>query len=94
LGSQIIDNISGGSGGALWGTDNALTFIDSTIEGNSAQGDGGGLRCDGILDVVNTTVSNNTTEDRSGGGIWTSGLAFIDGSTIAGNESFHDGGGV
>ncbi len=66
-----------------------LTISDSTISGNSAALDGGG-----ILNSVRTTatisdstISRNTADKGGGGGITNDGTATISDSTISGNIS-------
>lgn len=61
-------------------------IIDSTITHNTQTGDNGaGINNGGELDVVNTTISDNTT-DPWGGGINNDGILRLIGSTIRGND--------
>jgi predicted outer membrane repeat protein len=74
-----------------------LTIAGSTITGNSAARDGGGIYrfSGGTLTLTNSTVSNNTANSDnnatgSGGGMYfrgDAGSATISGSTINGNQA-------
>ena len=65
-----------------------LTITDSTISGNTAGGDGGGLFMCGDGTITNTTVSGNTSEQfDSGGGIWVIGNLSLLNVTVAENAA-------
>ena len=57
---------------------------------------GGGIFNRGTLNIINSSISNNTASDGSGGGICNRGEATITNSTISGNDAgtFGDGGGI
>jgi hypothetical protein len=68
-----------------------VTVTNSTVSGNFAFNEGGGISCGfSVLTVVNSTVSGNFA-GKAGGGI--SGPATIMNSTISGNSA-GDGGGL
>jgi hypothetical protein len=74
-----------------------LDLTDSTISGNTANDNGGGIYNyrDGSADIVDCTISGNQAVSGEGGGIYnydTSVLVLTD-STIAGNSA-PEGGGV
>ena len=66
------------------------TLTSSTVSGNTAGGDGGGIAT-AVATLTNSTVSGNTAAG-AGGGIHTSGLTLLN-VTIADNSA-HTGGGV
>jgi hypothetical protein len=96
-----IDNsiISGNSGSGVWNT-GSVTILNSTLTGNSVQGDfGGGIRSGSfkavgsVVTVINSTISGNSAQD--GGGISNDyGLLSIVNSTISGNSAENGGGGI
>jgi hypothetical protein len=94
------DRISGNSApnGAGVYSDQRLTVIGSTISGNTATSQGGGIlqRNAGSLNVQNSTVSGNTGRDV--GGIFADDLVpgpvTISNSTISGNTGTSYGGGI
>ena len=77
-----------------------LTINRSTIAGNSAEVNGGGIFNDpGAVMVINdSTISGNElqggTEAVAGGGISNGGNLTIRNSTVSGNTSSNDGGGI
>ena len=98
LTNSTITNNMGGNGGGV-GVGNALfptlTVIDSTISGNTATVDGGGIRMafGGILTVTNSTVNNNTAQ--VGGGIVIGfGTATLTNVTVSGNTGSLRAGGI
>jgi hypothetical protein len=100
-GFVTIDNtiFSGNSGPAVHNQGN-LTILNSTLTGNSVQGDfGGGVSSGGfktpwsVVTVINSTISGNSAQ--GGGGISNSyGLLSIVNSTISGNSATDAGGGI
>ena len=72
-----------------------LSVVGSTISGNSASSDGGGIynTSGGTLWVTNSTISGNSAAE-SGGGIYNSGTLWVLNSTISGSSATSDGGGV
>jgi hypothetical protein len=80
---------TGGDGdeGAIANSGN-LTFIDSTITGNSATQSGGAINNDvGTLTIVDSTIAGNRSGDPGGGGIANDGTATVIDSTISGNTA-------
>ncbi len=87
-------SVSGADGGGIRvagadGSSASLTVRDSVVTGNTTNGFGGGIRVNGSLTLINTTVSNNsaTTTGGAGGGIDSSGTLTVTNSTISGNAS-------
>ncbi len=74
-----------------------LTISDSTIAGNDAFGDGGGIAqqsTGGPTTITNTTISGNSASG-TGGGIFVNGGTFnIANSTITGNSATNFVGGI
>ncbi len=95
--NTTISNNSASVGGGIYNYTDA-TIINSIISGNSAAGSeggiGGGIFDDGdTMQVINSTVSNNSASD--GGGIASDyGPLTIRSSTIANNTSDYEGGGI
>ena len=93
-GLSIADSVSTTSGGALSFLDisSALVLLNSTLSGNSALLDGGGLA---LINVVQTTLVNCTvrgnTGGRRGGGISVDASGLVSTSFLAVNRSFIDG---
>lgn len=82
----------GGAGIAAW--DN-LTLLDSSVQENHSQGDGGGLTASSSSSrtyVANTSFLNNSAGNK-GGGISAVGSFELRRSVIAGNQSGAGGGG-
>ncbi len=82
------------------GSTGDLTLQETTITGGrSAPGEfatpGGGVLNNGTLALMNSTVSNNFT-DQDGGGVYNTGVLNIASSTISGNSVgvYGSGGGV
>jgi len=98
--SKISYNNSLGSGGGI-GTSHGIlsrTFINqSEITGNSATGEGGGIKNTGVFTLTNSTIQENYTKENLGGGILNAlaGATFLlDKSTVEGNFSYIEGGGI
>ncbi|MBM79551.1 MAG: hypothetical protein CMJ78_03020 [Planctomycetaceae bacterium] len=102
-GSQIIENSADGDGGGISNFGGIIAIDDTLIDNNSAGSFGGGISNDGSLDEVNpgtinvsnSTISANTSED-AGGGIYNfnGALLTILDSTIGNNISSTFGGGI
>ena len=67
------------------------TIINSTINGNSAFYDGGGISAPYLM-IANSTISGNSAGD-SGGGISGGGMVITN-STVSGNSAGNTGGGI
>ncbi|MEO0413948.1 MAG: LEPR-XLL domain-containing protein, partial [Verrucomicrobiota bacterium] len=68
-------------GGGIWANNGSqITFdADSSISGNTAVQSGGGIRLDSAntsLSLNGSTLTNNTAETGSGGGIYANGIDF------------------
>jgi hypothetical protein len=78
----------------------ALTVTTTTIRGNTAGDDGGGLRNFALITIVNSAIISNAAAVYGGGldnGSFNNSLAgtlTITGSTFTGNTSNKDGGGL
>jgi Ca2+-binding RTX toxin-like protein len=74
----ITGNSATHSGGVFSNTSVAqLTAVNSTISGNSATGDGGGIRLfDGTVTLRNTTLAGNTADAEDNGNGDAGGLAL------------------
>jgi hypothetical protein len=106
--STISGNTAGSAGGGIYfhQTDAPSVIRNSTITGNSTQGDfddGGGVYINDddptqSIRIENTTITGNTVGDHGGGiydfsGPGQSSLT-IESSTITGNTSGNEGGGI
>lgn len=74
-------------GGAAY----SLTLTDSVVDGNSAQGDGGGIYTAAAMTALRSTVRNNTST-VNGGGVYNEGNTQITNSTLSGNTAEGGGG--
>src|SRR5690349_2615585 len=103
VGSGITVNISGvtirnggtsGRGGGVYNV-GILTLTNSTVSGNNAGDDAGGIINDhgSTATVTNSTVSGNNAGD-GGGGIRNAGTLTVINSTVSGNNTGVDGGGI
>ncbi len=73
----------------------SLLIEDSTISGNSALENAGGIwNSLGIVTVRNSSLTNNSTSLSSGGGIDNDETFTIENSTIQGNSAKLSGGGI
>jgi hypothetical protein len=76
-----------------------LTILNSTLSGNSADEDGGGIssgtfKSPGGVTVINSTISGNSTSSGGGGiAIQYGGLTLVN-STLSGNSAGDEGGGI
>ncbi len=70
-----------------------LTLTNSTVSGNSATYDAGGIYNYGTLTLTNSTVSGNSTI-YDAGGIYNQGTLTLTNSTVSGNSTTYDVGGI
>ncbi|PAY21124.1 hypothetical protein CKO51_02185 [Rhodopirellula sp. SM50] len=100
--SDVSDNVattnipgSRAFGGGIAMRSGDLTIADSTLDGNLANGSGGGFIADSSLHVAGSTISNNTAELDGGGFAWGSPTetAEIINSTLSGNNVTNGSGG-
>ncbi|AOY86843.1 hypothetical protein BKP64_00865 [Marinobacter salinus] len=81
----------GSTGGEEGGTDYSLSLSDVVIDGNSAQGDGGGAYIAAATTATNIVLSNNTSA-TNGGGLYNEATTSITDSTVSGNVAEGGGG--
>ncbi len=82
-------------GGAVWNESGVLKVISSTISGNHADDNGGGiLNRYNTVTVQNSTIANNSASLGTGGGIDSiNGTIVLKNSTLSGNSAGSNGGG-
>ena len=84
--------------GSNSGSSRSVTINDSVVQHNTATSNGGGLYYDcsnGVLTLIDSTVSENESKNGMGGGIYTNALtASLTGTTVTGNTATGNGGGV
>ena len=105
----ITGNRAGQGGGISYDGDDfegdLMTLEDSTVDCNFAEGSitsGNGASCgggieneDGMMAVINSTISNNNSETGIGGGICDLGnYLFLINSTVSTNTALTEGGGI
>ena len=105
VGSELSDNETTGTGGAIefYGHKGSQTIRSSTISGNIAGNDGGGIYFDSDYDdpdgllIENSTISDNFS-DGYGGGLAVENSdgkpVVLRNSTVVGNTSTDGGGGI
>jgi hypothetical protein len=102
---SISDNVADGFGGGgveAVGTGTAYSFVQSTIDDNSARLAGGGIAVttsgSGVQVLLDrSTVSNNQTTNSNGGGVFTNtplSSLTVRNSTVTGNSTPFIGGGL
>lgn len=86
---------SGGLGGSTGGESGATTYTlalsDVIVDGNSAQGDGGGMYI-AAQTTAQSVVLRNNTSTTNGGGLYNEANTSITTSTISGNTAEGGGG--
>ena len=91
---------AGGAGAAAFIDASATVLVyNSTISNNDSSSGGGGFYVrDSVLEVVNSTISNNVASDvgSNGGGIFNTGNGALNitNSTVANNSAQNFGGGI
>jgi len=91
----VTGNVSYNGGALASGQNSTLTLNDSSVQGNTATNDGGGIYSSGTLILKNSVVSSNIAQDQSlgGGGIYNdSGKVSLDRSQLVSNLAFEGGG--
>lgn len=94
--SNNTDNGNSGGAGLGGSPGTVTTLLDSTITENYSGHSGAGIYTfGGTFVLINTTISNNTSNSNSGGGIYISGTGqlYLINSTISGNASIDSNGG-
>ena len=86
------DNTSGYGGGGIFNGYGTLSLTNSTVSGNTATYDGGGIFNYGTLTLTNSTVSGNSAAFY-GGGIFNEYGLTLTNSTVSGNTATYYGGG-
>jgi CSLREA domain-containing protein len=94
--STFADNHADGTGGAIQSGTYRTGYVEirnSTFSGNQAVGDGGAIHA-GSIQLIQSTVSGNTSASGTGGGVFSNGAIGIENgafttinSIIAGNSS-------
>jgi hypothetical protein len=102
--STISNNTAGNEGGGLDLVATNTSIVNTTIDGNRSDGDGGGgifsedfdeTSGSHLLTISNATISGNHA--KWGGGLYATSAYFpveIFNSTISGNYALYDGGGI
>jgi CSLREA domain-containing protein len=96
INSTVSDNTANSGGGIYNGEEYAIlrlgtaTLTNSTVSGNKALEDGGGIYNFNELSLINSTITNNTGDSNvdgvgNGGGVFNDGLAVVGNTIIAGN---------
>lgn len=92
----VLNSQSTGHGGGLYVVSGDVTISDSVFNENTANGasrGGGGIYAQsGTLTINNSQITNNSASFA--GGVGSEGAVVMDGSTIDGNTSSGNGGGV
>jgi predicted outer membrane repeat protein len=82
-----------GGGGVF--SNSSLRVRNSTFDGNTSASTGGAIYMADIADIVDSTISNNTASNGSGGGIFASTVGIsLSRSTVAANHASGNGGGI
>ncbi|MCA9262989.1 MAG: right-handed parallel beta-helix repeat-containing protein [Planctomycetales bacterium] len=93
--SELDHNSAGDAGGGIWTIAEPAATVEitnSSISGNTAVSDGGGVRAGGGLTVTRSRIEGNTAE-RQGGGLFAWSHVSIMESQLRENSA-RDGGGV
>ena len=94
LDSVIVSDSKASTGGGIYNND-TLSITNSTINNNIAGNGGGIYNATGkTLTITNSTLKDNSTDWRDGGGIYNSGILNVVNSTIYNNTSARIGGGI
>jgi|GEM_PF-871442 len=93
--AALSDNLTNGSGGAIYTNAGTLTLNDNSLFDNSAVLSGGGIEVtDNATLILNDSTLRDNTTNGKGGGIYSKGTITLNGSTLAGNSADDDGGGI
>jgi hypothetical protein len=95
LNHSNVTNSSASYGAGIYNVGSLTITNNSTISGNDADYDGGGIYNAYSATISNSTISDNTAA-RNGGGIANSSLGILSvaTSTISDNDADYDGGGI
>ncbi len=93
--ASFLENTTFKDGGVIFNIDGTIGISNSEFNGNTAAGDGGAIYNQGTMEVIKSTVANNSAE--MGGGIANIGTLTITNSNILENSvasSYGGGGGI
>lgn len=94
-GSTISNNTAVYHGGGLYAHRNpSVTITSSVLDGNHAGQNGGAVDSSNPPLFITGSMITGNTAGRLGGGIFTFGPATIVATSVIGNSSGHDGGGI
>jgi hypothetical protein len=101
---KLALNTAKSGGGAVWNSgndNNTLTLTDCTIDQNAvtampgeSSAFGGGIYNDGMMTIEGCTISNDSTSNGSGGGLFNFDSVTVTNSTFYGNTASDSGGGI
>ena len=87
-------NINGDGGSALESISGLVNITNSIMTGGKALGGGGAIRAAGVMNISNTTISNNTSggagNSDGGGAIYNTGALTLTNCIISGNAAGED----
>ncbi|MGH7801374.1 MAG: autotransporter domain-containing protein [Thermodesulfobacteriota bacterium] len=91
-----IDSVffSHAGGGIFLNNGGTVNITNSTISGNTADNDGGGIFNSGNMTITNSTINNNEAVESGGGIENADGTITITNSTISDNTAGVEGGGI
>jgi len=97
--SNLIDMTVDSPGGAIHstGSNGSLIITESTISGNTAVNNGGGIFVDDhTATITDSTIDDNTSTTGAGGGIaiGSNGILDMTNSTVSNNDADTTGGGI
>jgi hypothetical protein len=97
--SSVIVSTAARGGGIFVGPSSHVNIHNSTIGGNQATIDGGGIASEGFgshgsVRLTNSTVTRNTAHSGGGGGIWIEDDLVLTYSTVAFNNAYDGAGGI
>jgi hypothetical protein len=78
----------GGDGAGIYSVGGAITISNSTVSGNHANREHGGIFNGGTLEIINSTISGNGAR-YSAGGIGNFGTVTISHSVLSGNSAYY-----
>lgn len=93
--TAVATDTTNGNGGGIFARVDVLV-AGSTVSGNTAGHDGGGIHATGNVFLFTSASVADNTAGRDGGGIWGGSLSNISiiSSTVSGNTVGNNGGGV
>ncbi len=86
-----------GDGGGIWAVGTVLVEDGSTVNGNFAHNNGGGIYAifGNVVVAGGSEVAENTAYSEYGGGIYAeSGYVYVTSATVRDNYAWEDGGGI